>query len=134
MMINMQSIARSVATGAVAGSLEGRRMLAVTASLGAGTLCVYGDDAGNGIALDSTSTHILLKVYSAAERKYVEVQPFQQSDAKAVRIYGRGGDDTITVGTGVEQPAVIAGGRGADWIKAGGGDTVLYGNEIDQNA
>jgi hypothetical protein len=70
-----------------AEALEARRMFAVVGLVGAGTLYVYGDDGpADGIALDSTSTHIVLKAYSSAAGKYVQVQQFAKANVSAIRI------------------------------------------------
>ncbi|VTR92440.1 Probable aggregation factor core protein MAFp3, isoform C OS=Cyanothece sp. CCY0110 GN=CY0110_08276 PE=4 SV=1: PKD [Gemmata massiliana] len=45
-----------------------------------------------------------------------------------LEIYAQAGDDTVTVAGGVSLPAIVFGGAGNDWIKAGGGNSVLVGD------
>ncbi len=115
---------------------EARRLMSVAASVGARTLFVYGDDQPNGIALDRAGSDIVVRHY--VNGGYATLAKFPIADVESIRVFGRGGGDTITVDDGVQMPARIDGGLGADWIKGGGGETYLYGNgkndDVDDNA
>ncbi len=57
------------------------------------------------------------------------VGTWPKSTSYMIRVYGLGGDDTITVESGVTNPVYIQGGKGNDVITGGGGVDTLIGDE-----
>jgi Ca2+-binding RTX toxin-like protein len=110
-------------------NLENRKMFAVTAAAFHETLYVWGDASGNGISVDKSGGDLVVKQYvGGGHSGYVEL--FRASDAyvKQIRAYGYDGNDTITIGDAVTDPATVMGGKGGDYLKGGGGESKLYGH------
>ena len=108
-------------------TLESRKMFSVTAATIHQTLYVYGDADHNGISVEKSGPDLVVK-------KYVQGSGYQQifkaSDAAvtAIRVYGYDGNDTISIADAVTDRATVYGGRGADFLKGGGGQAFLWGH------
>ena len=48
---------------------------------------------------------------------------------EAIDLWGRGGDDTLTVSEDITKLTILDGGSGKDTIRGGGGETTIYGGE-----
>jgi Ca2+-binding RTX toxin-like protein len=107
--------------------LESRRMFAVTADAFHNTLYVWGDAGANGISVEKSGADLVVKRYVSGSG-YVELFRSSDSYVNAVRIYGYDGPDTISVNDNVTDRTYIMGGRGADWIRAGGGENTVHGH------
>jgi Ca2+-binding RTX toxin-like protein len=107
-------------------SLESRRMFSVTADAFHETLYIWGDNQNNGISVEKQGNDLVAKRYNGSS--YVEFFHASDSYVKNIRIYGYAGNDTISIADNVTDPAVIYGGKGADWLKGGGGQTELWGH------
>jgi len=106
---------------------EMRRMMAVTADAFHNTLYVWGDANANGISVEKSGSDLVVKKYTSGVG-YSEIFRKADSYVNHVRIYGYDGADTITIADNVTDPATIMGGRGADYLKAGGGQSNVYGH------
>jgi Ca2+-binding RTX toxin-like protein len=109
---------------------ESRQLFSVAAAFGAGTLFVYGDDGGNALNVKKAGPDISVEKYSGG--KYSEFYRISASKVKTIKIYGRGGSDSILVDDFIKASVYINGGDGADYLKAGGILCYVYGQ--DQNA
>src|SRR5207253_2800390 len=110
-------------------NLEQRRMFAVTALALFDTLYVRGDDAGNGISVEKSGSDLVVKQYvGGGHDGYAEFFRTPYSSVNSIRIYAHGGADTVTISDDVIKDATIYGGRGADYLKGGGGFNHLWGH------
>lgn len=110
-------------------NLEARRMFAVTASAFHNTLYVWGDAGSNGISVEKSGADLVVKQYVGGGRGgYSEVFRASDSYVTQIRAYGYDGADTITIGDTVTDEATVFGGRGADYLKGGGGMSRLWGH------
>ena len=107
-------------------SLETRRHLSVTAADIHDTLYVWGDSGNNGISVEKSGVHLVVKEYQGAAG-YQNIFQVLNSAVNSVRIYGYDGMDTIQVANNVKKPTTIMGGRGADWMQGGGGHNMIWG-------
>jgi Ca2+-binding RTX toxin-like protein len=108
-------------------SFESRRMMSIAASAAAGTLYVYGDNDGNGISVEKSGTDLVVKKYTGGTN-YSEFYRVKANKVNTIKMYGRGGPDTLTVATNVTATAYINGEGGADYLAGGGGQNYLYGH------
>jgi Ca2+-binding RTX toxin-like protein len=109
-------------------SLESRRLLAVTAAAFHDTLYVWGDNNNNGMSVEKVGTNYVVKEYQGSGVGYQQIFSTPVSSVSNLRMYGYDGNDTFTVHNNVTLKTTIMGGRGADWMKGGGGETYLYGH------
>jgi Ca2+-binding RTX toxin-like protein len=87
-----------------------------------GTLLIRGTNAGDAIDLRIRQSDGRLVVHVGDV-----VQSFRLSKVKRIHIYGYGGNDAITVGSGI-RGAFADGGAGSDTILGGDGHDTLIGN------
>ena len=110
-------------------NLESRRLYSVTAAAFHNTLYVWGDNLSNGISVEKSGADLVVKEYGGGGHSdYAEI--FRASDAYVtnVQAYGYDGNDTITISDAVTDSATVYGGRGADYLKGGGGMSYLWGH------
>jgi Ca2+-binding RTX toxin-like protein len=110
-------------------TLEQRRLFDVTAAVTAGVLNVYGDANDNTIKVYKSGSDLIVKGYITSP--WVPAGSLLQvaeGSVSQIRIWGYGGDDTISIASNVVQPLTAQGGVGADSIQAGGGPSVLWGH------
>jgi Ca2+-binding RTX toxin-like protein len=115
---------------ALTETLESRRMLSVAASVGAGTLYVWGDDSANSLLVDRRDDNIIVKKLAGAGATYTEVYRTKESRVQNIQVYARGGDDAVTVVPYINAKVTLSGGAGADYLKGGGTECVLYGHDF----
>lgn len=108
--------------------LENRRHLSVTADSFHSTLYVWGDSNANGLSVEKSGSNLVVKEYKGSGIGYQSIYSVPSSSVEFVRVYGYDGVDTITINDNVTQKTTVMGGRGADWMKAGGGETTMYGH------
>lgn len=108
--------------------LENRRHLSVTAADIHDTLHVWGDANNNGISVEKSGSNLVVKEYKGSGVGYQPIFTVLASAVHTVRVYGYDGIDTVTINDNVTHKTVVQGGRGADWIKGGGGETTVYGH------
>jgi Ca2+-binding RTX toxin-like protein len=117
--------------------LEDRRLLAVSASLDAGTLTIYGDSGSNIVNVQQSGSQLtvtgdnsfnydfadvsLIRFYGAAGDDFFE--NFTAIDTLAV---GHNGNDTLRTAGGTDR---LFGGGGDDMLVSTGGDDRLVGND-----
>lgn len=106
---------------------EARRLMSVAASAAAGTLYVYGDNEGNGLAVEKSGSDLVVKKYVDGT-SYTEFYRVKANKVNTIKMYGRGGPDTLSVANNVAATAYINGEAGADFIQGGGGQNYLYGH------
>ncbi|HMO25582.1 MAG TPA: calcium-binding protein, partial [Tepidisphaeraceae bacterium] len=109
-------------------TLESRRLLAVTAAAFHDTLYVWGDNNNNGMSVEKVGSNYVVKEYKGSGIGYQQIFSTPTSSASKLRVYGYDGVDTITIHDNVTLKATLMGGRGADWIKGGGGETTMWGH------
>jgi Ca2+-binding RTX toxin-like protein len=107
-------------------SLEPREIPAVTAVFAGGALAVFGDNSANTITLSRTADgNILVNGGS------VQVKGATPTVANTfnITVFGRGGDDTISLdeANGSLPSAILFGGAGNDALSGGAAFNVLYG-------
>lgn len=111
-------------------ALQNRRMMSVAASVGAGTLYVYGDNDGNGLAIEMANgmKDIVIKKYVDGAN-YQEFYRTKAAKVQNIKVYGQGGPDTITVDDYIQARVTINGGAGADYLQPGGLVATAYGHD-----
>ncbi len=118
-------------------SLEDRRLLAVSASLDAGTLSIYGDSGANTVNVQQSGSMLtvtgdnnfqfgiadvsMIEFFGAAGDDFFE--NFTSIDTLAV---GHDGDDTLRTAGGTDR---LFGGNGDDLLVSTGGNDRLVGND-----
>ena len=99
--------------------LEGRRLLAVSASLSGSTLSIFGDAADNSVALFASGDQ--LNIVGDLQASY------SLSDVSQIEFFGADGDDFFDNNTDIDTLAV--GHAGNDELRGGGGADRLFGSD-----
>ena len=99
--------------------LEGRRLLAVSASLSGDTLSIFGDNAANSITVFTSGDQ--LNVTGDFEGEY------SLNDVSEIRFFGGGGDDFFDNNTNID--TLASGQDGNDDLRGGGGNDRIFGGE-----
>ena len=99
--------------------LEGRRLLAVSASLSGGTLSIYGDSGANQIVIGQSGDSLI--VAGDLDRQY------DISDVSAIEFFGAAGNDSFENTLDIDTLAV--GHDGHDTLITSGGTDRLFGGE-----
>ena len=91
---------------------------------------------GNVLVVNATTGYDYLKIDSAGKGVsiYSNLTDWQTESfptARTVKINLLDGDDNIEVAAGVLVPMVVIGGTGSDYLKLGGGDNIVYGDNPD---
>jgi Ca2+-binding RTX toxin-like protein len=115
--------------------LEDRRLLSAT--LTDGVLTVEGTKSNDNITLSLSSDGSTITVSQAKARRHGRnaatptTTTFTASDVKSISVNGGKGNDNIVFkslgDTDFTTPATILGGDGNDWISAGAGSDIVYG-------
>src|SRR5687768_15716329 len=109
-------------------ALEGRQMLAVTASFiaASGTLTVFGDALDNNITVSRNAAGAILINGGAVA---VAGGSPTVANTALIQVFGQGGNDTITLSetNGALPRANLFGGSGNDTLTGGSGGDMLFG-------
>jgi hypothetical protein len=105
-------------------SLEDRRML--SASLVHGILKVTGGAGDDAITLSADTKRITVKIGASSKR-------FTKTAVKTISIVSGGGDDTVTINSGIKQQITIKAGEGDDTVSGGSGREIILGQGGDDN-
>lgn len=101
-----------------------------------GELTITGDDVANTILVDRGPLNASwggtidgqLTSVDLRSQFVITLNPFDQQ-LSVMRIYGRGGDDVITVSSALTAKVIAYGGLGNDTVTGGGGDDLLFGGD-----
>ena len=112
-------------------ALEARQLLSVSAHLGgSGTYRIFGTSGDDALTLQLDSSTTNVQLVSGASVVDTELL----SSVKQIQIFGMGGNDTITIDTGVNANAMIFEGDGNDAIlSASTGNTTVWAGSGDDN-
>ena len=109
-------------------SLEGRRLLSVSATFASGVLTVTGDSADNHVhILRDTSGHAVVKNGDTV------IKTLNYADLKQIKASLLGGNDTLDIGPNITTPSTLSGGDGNDAIQGGAGKDSIDGNGGNDN-
>ncbi|HEX8912618.1 MAG TPA: calcium-binding protein [Humisphaera sp.] len=101
-------------------TLESRTLFSVSAADIHDTLYVWGDAGNNGLSVERAGSDLVVKKYVGGSG-YAEFFRTPAAGVTQVRVYGYAGADTISINDNVTLPVTVFGGKGADYIKGGGG-------------
>ena len=101
--------------------LEGRRLLAVSSVLDAGTLTIFGDSDANIVNVQQSGSFLTVSGDHSAQ--------FDVADVSLVRFFGSAGDDFFQNFTDID--TIAAGQDGNDEIRTAGGTDQIFGNDGD---
>jgi hypothetical protein len=117
----------AIESGGAAASVAPADAGTVTSSVSDGELKIVGSTGNDTISLTTDGTNIDISADGST------LTPVPLAGLSDILVNGRGGNNSISVASGITLPATLHGHHGADTLMGGGGDNVLIGGGGDDS-